>query len=146
MKVPTNFKEMFFFNAAVMGFGQNNQWMQLILDQFDDIVVHAADSYRLQEECDILSLVLAQHKGSKVRLTDFKAIMLASLRSLLPKDWDSNHEVAWNWLWENTERILRAHVGKPAVHQKALERFVQSLTEDQLHHLREQLFARFFEE
>ena len=49
MKVPTNFKEMFFFNAAVMGFGQNNQWMQLILDQFDDIVVHAADSYRLQE-------------------------------------------------------------------------------------------------
>ena len=26
--------------------------------------------------------------------------MLASLRSLVPKEWDSDHEVAWNWLWE----------------------------------------------
>ena len=27
--------------------------------------------------------------------------MLSSLRSLVPKEWDSEHEVAWNWLWEN---------------------------------------------
>jgi len=28
-------------------------------------------------------------------------------RSLAPKDWDTEHEVAWNWLWENVERILK---------------------------------------
>ena len=84
--------------------------MHLILDQFDDIVVHAADSYRLQEddhllknpptknrnnnpyialirksssiswgflsnseECDILSLVLAQHE-QPMNLMEFKAV------------------------------------------------------------------------
>lgn len=31
-------------------------------------------------------------------------------RSLAPKDWDTEHEVAWNWLWENVERILKASV------------------------------------
>lgn len=30
----------------------------------------------------------------------YQAVMLASLRSLVPKEWDSDHEVAWNWLWE----------------------------------------------
>ena len=30
------------------------------------------------------------------------------IRSLVPKDWNSQHEVAWNWLWENVERLLRA--------------------------------------
>ena len=29
-------------------------------------------------------------------------------RSLAPKDWDTEHEVAWNWLWENIERVLKA--------------------------------------
>lgn len=29
-------------------------------------------------------------------------------RSLAPKDWDTEHEVAWNWLWENVERVLKA--------------------------------------
>lgn len=45
-------------------------------------------------------------KGMSKHLKQFKhdhhdqAVMLASLRSLVPKEWDSDHEVAWNWLWE----------------------------------------------
>ncbi|CAE7448441.1 Tgm3 [Symbiodinium pilosum] len=142
VEVPTTFNEMFLFNAAVMGFGQST-WMHLVLDQFDDIVSNVANSYRLQEECDVLSLVLAQHPGS-IRLSEFKAVMLASLRSLVPKEWDSNHEVAWNWLWENVERMLRSHMGKPQAHEEALGRFILSLSESSILFLRQELYRQFF--
>lgn len=62
LKVPTTFNEMFLFNAAVMGFS-SSIWMQFVLDQFDNIVTNVANSYRLQEECDVLTLVLAKHRG-----------------------------------------------------------------------------------
>ena len=34
-------------------------------------------------------------------------------RSLLPKDWSTQHEVSWSWLWENVERIMNSTMGKP---------------------------------
>ncbi len=142
MKVPTTFNEMFSFNGAVMGFG-NSTWMQLILDQFDNMVMNVANSYRLQEECDVLSLVLAKYRGT-INLGEFKAVMLSSLRSLVPKDWDTNHEIAWNWLWENVERMLKNLMGKPQVQEKAVERLIMSLTEDSVNYLRREVYKRFF--
>ncbi|CAE8700428.1 unnamed protein product [Polarella glacialis] len=142
MKVPTTFSEMFMFNGAVMGFG-NSIWMHEILESFDNIVVNVANSYRLQEECDTLSLCLAKYKGS-INLREFRAVMLASLRSLVPKDWDTQHEVAWTWLWENVERMLKSLLGKPALQEKALERLLMSLTEDSRNYLRTELYRRFF--
>ena len=100
-KVPQTFNEMFMFNGAVMGFG-SSLWMNLVLEQFDNMVMNVANSYRLQEECDILALTFAKYKGD-INLGEFKAVMLASMRSLVPKDWDNDHEVAWSWLWENVE-------------------------------------------
>lgn len=140
-EVPTTFNEMFLFNAAVMGFS-SSIWMQFVLDQFDNIVTNVANSYRLQEECDVLTLVLAKHRGP-IKLPEFKAVMLASLRSLLPKDWDTHHEVAWNWLWENVERMLRSQIN-PKVFEEALERFVQSIDEDALMSLRQGIYKEFF--
>ncbi|CAK0795725.1 unnamed protein product, partial [Prorocentrum cordatum] len=61
--VPTTYTEMFFFNAAVMGFGQST-WMNEVLASFDTIVTNVANSYRLQEECDVLALRIAKYKGS----------------------------------------------------------------------------------
>eukprot|EP00434_Breviolum_minutum_P011288 symbB.v1.2.009960.t1/scaffold623.1/size335370/3 len=130
LKVPTTFDEMFLFNAAVMGYA-NSTWMKFILEYFDPIVSNVANSYRLQEECDVLSLNLAKCKG-EINLPEFKAVMLASLRSLVPKEWNSQHEVAWNWLWENVERLLKQQLGKPRAHQKALERFIGGLQQEQL--------------
>eukprot|EP00933_Yihiella_yeosuensis_P021162 TRINITY_DN1681_c2_g1_i2.p1 TRINITY_DN1681_c2_g1~~TRINITY_DN1681_c2_g1_i2.p1 ORF type:complete len:862 (+),score=212.22 TRINITY_DN1681_c2_g1_i2:241-2586(+) len=90
-----------------------------------------------------MSLRLAKYKGD-IQLTEFKAVMLASLRSLVPKDWDTNHEVAWTWLWENVERMLKNEMGKPAVREKALERLIMSLTEDNLNYVRREVYQRFF--
>ena len=141
-QVPTTFNEMFMFNGAVMGFGQST-WMNIILDQFDNIVMNVANSYRLQEECDVCALVMAKYRGT-INLGEFKAVMLASLRSLCPKDWDGDHEVSWNWLWENVERMLKNLLGKPQVQEKALERLIMSLTEDSVNYLRREVYKRFF--
>eukprot|EP00933_Yihiella_yeosuensis_P015436 TRINITY_DN1346_c0_g1_i9.p1 TRINITY_DN1346_c0_g1~~TRINITY_DN1346_c0_g1_i9.p1 ORF type:complete len:1125 (+),score=273.00 TRINITY_DN1346_c0_g1_i9:107-3481(+) len=141
-KIPTTFNEMFVFNGAVMGFG-NSSWMSEVLLAFDDIVNNVANSTRLQEECDTVSLCLAKYSG-QINLPEFKAVMLASLRSLVPKDWNGDHEVAWTWLWENVERMLKSLMGKPCIMEKALERFIMSFNEDNLNYLRREIYARFF--
>ncbi|CAE7191939.1 unnamed protein product, partial [Symbiodinium necroappetens] len=71
-KVPQNFNEMFTFNAAVMGFSNSLAWMNPVLDQFEAMVMNAANSYRLQEECDVLSLVLVKYKETII-YSEFKA-------------------------------------------------------------------------
>jgi len=139
--IPTTFDEMFTFNAAVMGFG-NATWMNEILYSFDAIVTNVANSYRLQEECDVLSLRMSKYKGTMV-LSQFKAVMLASLRSLC-KDWGSLHEVSWSWLWENVERMIKALIGKPQAQQRALTTFFTSLGEKELGIIRREVYTKFF--
>lgn len=140
--VPTTYNEMFMFNAAVMGFG-GNTWMNEVLASFDTIVQNVSNSYRLQEECDVLSLRLAKYKGN-INLPEYKAVMLASLRSLVPKDWNSAHEVAWSWLWENVERMIKALMGKPAVQERALGKLWASLDESTQAFVRREVYAKFF--
>ncbi|CAJ1361827.1 unnamed protein product, partial [Effrenium voratum] len=81
----------------------------------------------------------------EINLPEFKAVMLASLRSLVPKEWNSQHEVAWNWLWENVERLLTKQLGKPRAQQKALERFVVNLSQDALTGYCRDVYKRFFQ-
>jgi len=139
--IPTTFDEMFMFNSAVMGFG-NATWMNEILASFDTIVRNVANSYRLQEECDVLSLRMAKYKGT-ITLPQFKAVMLASLRSLC-KDWGSLHEVSWSWLWDNVERMIKALMGKPQGQQRALTAFFASLGERELGIVRREVYTKFF--
>lgn len=106
--------------------------------------MNVANSYRLQEECDVLSLRLAKCKG-KIDLPQFEAVMLASLRSLVPKDWNSSYEVAWNWLWENVERMLRSLLGRPTVMEQNLTRFLSSIDEATQVKIRHMIYAAFFE-
>lgn len=142
LQVPTTFDEMFMFNGAVMGF-VNTPWMDEILESFDNIVTNVSNPYRLQEECDTLGLRISMHNGP-VNLNEFKSIMLASLRSLVPKDWNSDHEVAWTWLWSNVERFLKAVIGKPKLQERALRAFILNLREDDQNFLRSELYKAFF--
>ena len=41
-----------------------------------------------------------------------------------------NHEVAWNWLWENVERMLKEMMGIPLTYEKALRNWILDLPED----------------
>ncbi|CAJ1357757.1 unnamed protein product [Effrenium voratum] len=128
MKVPTTFNEMLLFNASVMGYG-GSSWMNIVLQQFDDMVKNVANFNRMQEESDVMSLVLAKYKG-RIELSEFKAVTLASLRSLLPQQWDSEHEVAWCWLWENIETLLSNMLGKTRLQEDALDKFYSRISEE----------------
>ena len=73
-----------------------------------------------------LSLRVARLKGT-VTMSQFKAVMLASMRSLVPKDWDGDFEVAWNRLWDNIQRMLQVRIGRPPVMCAALKSFATTL-------------------
>lgn len=144
MQVPTDFSGMFMFNAAVMGFAET-AWMNLVLDRFDNIASNIANTSRVQEECFVLSLCLAKLPDpSSLSLPDFRAVMLAALRSLIPDEWDMNHEVAWNWLWENVERVVSSTVPLPQPYEKAVRSFMFGLQEEQLQTIRIKTYADFF--
>jgi len=141
--VPTTFKDMFQFNAAVMGFGQA-AWMNEVLACFDNIVSNVSNSQRLVEECDVLVCRIARVVTGKVNLAEFKSCMLASLRSLLPKDWTTAHEVAWSWLWENVERTLMKNMGMPPIWERAYAKLLDSIDEATGFQLRKDIYLKFF--
>lgn len=140
--VPTTFDEMFCFNAAVMGL-ENRDWMYEVLKSFDAIVTNVANSYRLQEECDVISLRMAKIPG-EVQLFEFKPLMLASLRSLVPKGWDSHHESAWEWLWSNVEKVLQKEIGKLAPRGRLVSRYVGSMEAHTKEEVSKMIYAKFF--
>merc|ERR1719449_45355 len=142
-QVPTTYDEMFEFNSAVMGFGAN-VWLLEVLECFHNIVTNVANSARLQEECDILVLRISRVAKGNVSFPEYKSCMLASLRSLLPKDWSTNHEVAWSWLWENVERIMTKNMGNPPKWERALGKVLASLDENQKFEIRKDIYNRFF--
>ena len=49
-----------------------------------DFVFPLLSRLRRKEECDVMSLLLAKYQG-QIQLSEFKAVTLASLRSLLPQ-------------------------------------------------------------
>lgn len=140
--IPKTFDDMFLFNAAVMGYGTAT-WMDDVLRAFGPIVLNIANTARLQEECDVLSIILAKTKG-QIRLKEFKSVMLATLRSLLPQDWSTDHENAWTWLWDTVERLLKANMGKPAVQEQALRVFLEGVSDEQRVQFRTQTYEIFF--
>lgn len=142
LQVPTTFDGMFLFNAAVMGFGESS-WMKTVLEHMDAIATNVANTSRLQEECYVLSIHLSKFKDP-VNLTEFKAVMLAALRSIVPDEWNMDHEVAWNWLWENVERIISSTIALPRTYEKAVRTFLFSQPEDKMMFLRAQTFKIFF--
>lgn len=144
-QIPTVFPEMFRFNAAVMGFG-SSIWMNEVLAAFDNIVPAMSNSSWLQEECDVLALRISNVTKAEVNLAEYKACMLASLRSLLPKDWSPKHEVAWTWLWDNVQRLVSKNLKTPVVYEKAIHRFLDALDEDKAYSLRKDVYAMFFEQ
>mmetsp|Transcript_43045 Transcript_43045/g.98995 ORF Transcript_43045/g.98995 Transcript_43045/m.98995 type:complete len:1102 (+) Transcript_43045:133-3438(+) len=143
-QVPTTYPEMFSFNAVVMGFG-DRRWFSEVLACFDAIVRNVSNSGRLQEECDILVLRISRLPGDQtVVFSEYKSCMLASLRSLLPKNWSTSHEVAWSWLWENVERLLETNMGSPPKFERSLTKLLSSFDENAKFELRKDIYNRFF--
>ncbi|CAK9110292.1 unnamed protein product [Durusdinium trenchii] len=143
LQVPTSFEGMFLFNAAVMGYGESS-WMKIVLDHLDAIAVNVANTSRLQEECFVLTIHLSKVKDS-VNLPEFKAVMLAALRSIVPDEWNMDHEMAWNWLWESVERIISSTISFPRAYEKTIRTFLFEQSEANMNQLRAQTYSCFFQ-
>lgn len=90
----------------------------------------SGDDSRLELETNVMALRIHRDVQGKFALSQFKACMLASLRSLLPKSWSIAHERAWISMWSTVEEILSGNVGKPAKYEKAVERAIQDMSDD----------------
>jgi len=143
--VPRTFEEMFQWNCAVMGLA-GRTWMKEVLVVFDAIVTNVSDSTRLQQECSVLAIKIGKCGWTgPVNLTEYKSCMLAALRSLLPKVWDSNYEVAWNWLWDNVEILLKKNMGQPLIWEKSLQKcLTETLDVATQYEFRKDCYERFF--
>lgn len=141
--VPTNFRDMFIFNVAVMNLDRS-LWLQEVLTCFEAIVMNISNTTRLQEECSLLALRIARVATENVVMSKYKSCMLSTMRQLLPKDWSQGHEVAWNWLWDNFERMLATVLVKPSVYEASLKRLFQSLDDAHLFEMRKASYEAFF--
>merc|ERR1719217_1782965 len=99
---------------------------------------------RVQEECYVLTIRISKVATGKINLAEFKSCMLASLRSLLPKEWSTAHELAWSWSWERIESFLLENMGKTTKWEKSLIALVESIDEATGYQIRQDIYARFF--
>eukprot|EP00927_Polykrikos_kofoidii_P006965 TRINITY_DN12832_c0_g1_i1.p1 TRINITY_DN12832_c0_g1~~TRINITY_DN12832_c0_g1_i1.p1 ORF type:complete len:1689 (-),score=245.76 TRINITY_DN12832_c0_g1_i1:41-5026(-) len=143
--VPKTYEDMFNFNCAILGF-ETDSWMAEVLPRFDTLATNISNMPRLQQECDLLVLFINKRtNASEVNLSDYKSCMLASLRSLLSKCWNSDYELAWAWLWENVERLLAKVLPRSPKWEIALEKIMNSFDSEKRHEIRETIWTRLFE-
>eukprot|EP00929_Paragymnodinium_shiwhaense_P071889 TRINITY_DN36508_c0_g1_i8.p1 TRINITY_DN36508_c0_g1~~TRINITY_DN36508_c0_g1_i8.p1 ORF type:complete len:951 (-),score=147.50 TRINITY_DN36508_c0_g1_i8:964-3816(-) len=144
LRMPTSFREIFMFNAELMGLGKS-YWMFKVLDATASLIENMTNAGHLQEDCRFLVLKIAK-TGPEWRphLDDFHACMLASLRSVLPADWTPEHEVAWTWMWEKVKNMLNESMAKTRVWEQALAGLLRGIDEATGYQLRRDVYTLFF--
>eukprot|EP00439_Symbiodinium_sp_Y106_P051785 s3711_g6.t3 len=141
MNIPKTFAAMARFNASVMGIG-DRMWFADLLYSMESLVPHIGNVDLVQEECDVLALTLAHY--DKVNLGEFRSVMFASLRSLLPTAWSLEHENAWSWFWTCVEKKVEQIRQLPVRNQQCLTTFLSRLDEDALATFKLKVFDTFF--
>ncbi|CAL1127382.1 unnamed protein product [Cladocopium goreaui] len=137
-----SFGRMCAFSNEVMG-QKTEGWMLELLQVFNVLVDMISSPVHLQEECDLLAINLIT-KSNNIDFEKFKPVMLAALRSLLPKQWSTLHENAWEWLWMTVARNLNESTMKVRAFKPYNGRMFSSLKEEQLDRFRTHIFTEFF--
>ena len=137
-----SFSRMCAFSCEVMG-QKTEPWMDELLKVFHVLVEMISSPVHLQEECDLLAINLITRSLS-IDFEKFKPVMLAALRSLLPKQWSTLHENAWEWLWTTVARNLNESTMKVRAFKPYNAKLFKNLTEDHLNRFRVDIFTAFF--
>eukprot|EP00435_Cladocopium_sp_Y103_P060572 s983_g22.t1 len=143
--VVRSFPNMCAFSVQVMG-QETQTWMEELLQVFKVLVEKIASPSQLTEECDLLaiSIVGSSKTQEDINFDNFKPVMMAALRSLLPKDWSTAHETAWEWLWTTVARNLREATMKVRAFRPLNAQLFSSLQEEQLEIFRSTIYTDFF--
>jgi len=121
--IPQTFTEMVRLNAAMTG--ANMQYVNIMLDEFGNLVRETVRLGELQEQTDILAMRIVKDVKGQIKTSEFKVCMLAAMRSLVPKRWDTQHEKAWNWLWDSIDTQLKLALPLPAKYEVPVARWIQ---------------------
>ena len=141
LNIPKTFAAMARFNAAVMGTG-DRMWFADMLYAMESLVPYIGNIDRVQEDCDVLMLTLAKY--GQINLKEFRSVMFASLRSLLPTKWSNDHENAWAWFWTIVEKKVEENKKLPVYNHQCLRTFLARLDEETLADFKLKVFDSFF--
>lgn len=111
--VPQTFDEMAGFNAVIL-MGPKAPELRMLPAMFGampGLVEAVGDAARLGRACADLARQLSEQGVSLEEAGKFKAVLVASLRSLLPRSWNAQYEVAWGWFWARAVKGIGAHMG-----------------------------------
>ncbi|CAK9064043.1 unnamed protein product [Durusdinium trenchii] len=140
--VTRSFAGMCTFSSEVIG-QQIEGWMEELLGVFTVLVERIANPSHLMEECELLAISMIS-KAKDIQFEKFKPVMLAALRSLLPKTWSMSHETAWEWLWATISHNLNESTQKARAFKSYNAQLFASLKEEQLDIFRNDLYTDFF--
>ena len=130
------------FSMGIMG-EEAEGWMQELLHVFPVMVTRISNPASLLEECDLLAISM-NNRYKDINFDKFKPVMLAALRSLLPKVWSTTHETAWEWLWNTISRNLVEATIKVKNWKPYNTRLFSILGEEQFEHFRTTIYTDFF--
>lgn len=117
--IPVTFAEMATFNAMVLAAAAGKapptdpakHYSSVMFPGLTSLVEGLKDSTKMEQTCTKLGSQLKEMGASPDEITvEFKTTMLASLRSLLPKDWTPQHEVAWAWFHDSFSKKIAAQL------------------------------------
>ena len=140
--VVRSFPTMCAFSNEVMG-QETEAWMEELLQVFNVLVEKISNPSVMQEECELLAISMIT-KSKDIDFNKFKPVMLAALRSLLPKTWSTSHETAWEWLWATVASNLNEATMKARAFKPYIAHLFSVLGEDQLEHFRSTIYTDFF--
>ncbi|CAK9015064.1 unnamed protein product [Durusdinium trenchii] len=139
--VNRSFAGMCAFSSEVIG-QPTEGWMEEILQVFDVLVERIGNPSHLMEECELLAISMIT-KAKDIQFEKFKPVMLAALRSLLPKSWSTTHETAWEWLWATISHNLRESTIKAREFKPYNAQLFSKLGEGEMDFFRNNLYSDF---
>jgi hemoglobin-like flavoprotein len=140
--MPETFNEMVKLNAAMTG--ANATYINIVLDEFGNIVRDVCKFGQLQEQTDILAMRISKDVKEAFKTSEFKICMLASMRSFIPAMWDTRHENAWLWLWESIDVQLKDSLRQPPKYEKPVARWVNGLEREERRAISMAIWKRMF--
>eukprot|EP00438_Fugacium_kawagutii_P033793 Skav218848 [mRNA] locus=scaffold2397:54135:62539:+ [translate_table: standard] len=140
--VNHSFSGMCAFSMGIMG-EEAEGWMQELLQVFPVLVDRISKPASLLEECDLLAINM-NNRFQNINFDKFKPVMLAALRSLLPKCWSTTHETAWEWLWFTISRNLVEATKKVKAYKLYNAHLFSTLKEEQFEQFRTTIYTDFF--
>merc|ERR1740116_552125 len=125
--------------------GANVEVIEL-LKVWDSLVASVVkrDDFRLAKETRIIALQMYAEKMGRVEFKEYRVCMLASLRQLLPSHWDSDHQRAWEMLWDTLAGLLGASLELPQKYHRKVESVVDGLSKAEKREVGFGVFQRLF--